>query len=95
MSSGGKGRPIAYGISAELFQRIEQYLEAHKGLSKKGFVAGLILRELDAQEVPNPDDSPDNLPHTPERVEDTGTSADIPAEPEETTEDSLSEDGAE
>lgn len=95
MKGDGKGRPLAYGISAELFQHIEQYLAAHKGLSKKGFLAGLILRELDAQEVPNPDDSPDNLPHTSERVEDTGTSADIPAEPERTTEDSLSEDGAE
>ncbi len=95
MSSGGKGRPIAYGISAELFQRIEQYLEAHKGLSKKGFVAGLILRELDAQEVPNPDDSPESHSDIPEEMGYADVQTDIPvgAEPGETDENPLGEDG--
>lgn len=65
VTSSGKGRPLAYGVSAGLFQRIEQYLDAHKGLSKKGLVAGLILRELDAQETLNPDDSPEGHPDLP------------------------------
>lgn len=67
---GGKGRPLAYGVSAELFRRIEQYLTMHKGLSKKGFVAGLILRELDAQETPDADDSQEDHPAPPEEMED-------------------------
>lgn len=65
MKGNGKGHPFAYGVSAKLFQRIEQYLAAHKGLSKKGLVAGLILRELDAQEASNPDDSPEGRPDLP------------------------------
>lgn len=86
MTSGGKGHPLAYGISAELFQRIEQYLAAHKGLSKKGLVAGLILRELDAKEAPNPDNNQEGHSGIPEETEDAD------AKPRETAEDTLSED---
>ena len=106
VTSSGKGRPLAYGVSAELFQRIEQYLDVHKGLSKKGLVAGLILRELDAQEVLNPDDSPEEHPDAPKETEDMDIQADESAgagsdslledeEPEETAEGSSGEDDAE
>lgn len=89
MSGSGKGHPLAYGVSAELFQRIEQYLAAHKGLSKKGLVAGLILRELDAKEAPNPDDNQEDHSGIPEETENAD------AKQKGTAEDALSEDGVE
>lgn len=83
-----------------------RYLDVHKGLSKKGLVAGLILRELDAQEVLNPDDSPEEHPDAPKETEDMDIQADESAgagsdslledeEPEETAEGSSGEDDAE
>lgn len=95
----GKERPLAYGVSAELFRCIEQYLAAHKGLSKKGFVAGVILRELDAKEKLNPDDSPEEMKSAnPQSDASADTAPDRlmeGEEPKETAEDSTGEDGAE
>ena len=33
-------------ISGTLFQRVEQYLGAHNGVSKRAFVVGLVSQEL-------------------------------------------------
>ena len=42
----GKTRTVAFQVSEELFQRIKKYLEAHKGLSQKDFIVGLVEEAL-------------------------------------------------
>ena len=41
-----KERTLAIAMPETLFQRVEQYLEAHNGVSKRAFVVGLVAQEL-------------------------------------------------
>jgi len=42
----GGDRTLAFQVPEELFQRVKQYLEAHKPLSQKAFVVGLLENAL-------------------------------------------------
>ena len=41
-----KERTLAIAMPETLFQRVEQYVEAHNGVSKRAFVVGLVTQEL-------------------------------------------------
>lgn len=45
-SARGGDRTLAFQVPEELFQRVKQYLEAHKPLSQKAFVVTLIEKAL-------------------------------------------------
>lgn len=42
----GKTRTMAFQVSEEFFQRIKTYLNAHRGLSQRDFVTGLVEQAL-------------------------------------------------
>ena len=42
---------LAIAMPETLFQRVEQYLEAHNGVSKRAFVVGLVSQELRSWEL--------------------------------------------
>ena len=42
----GGDRTLAFQVPEALFQRVKQYLEAHKPLSQKAFVVGLLENAL-------------------------------------------------
>lgn len=42
----GGDRTLAFQVPEVLFQRVKQYLEAHKPLSQKAFVVGLLENAL-------------------------------------------------
>ena len=46
-----KERTLAITMPETLFQRVEQYLEAHKGMSKRAFVVGVVAQELRSWEM--------------------------------------------
>lgn len=46
-----KERTLAIAMPETLFQRVEQYLEAHNGVSKRAFVVGLVSQELRSWEL--------------------------------------------
>lgn len=46
-----KERTLAITMPETLFQRVEQYLEAHKGMSKRAFVVGVVAQELRSWEL--------------------------------------------
>lgn len=41
-----KERTLAIAMPESLFHRVEQYVEAHNGVSKRAFVVGLVTHEL-------------------------------------------------
>lgn len=41
-----KERTLAIAMPESLFHRVEQYVEAHNGVSKRVFVVGLVAQEL-------------------------------------------------
>lgn len=41
-----KERTLAIAMPESLFHRVEQYVEAHNGVSKRAFVVGLVAQEL-------------------------------------------------
>lgn len=46
-----KERTLACAMPEPLFQRVERYLEAHNGVSKRAFVVGLVAQELQSWEL--------------------------------------------
>ena len=52
-----KERTLAITMPETLFQRVEQYLEAHKGMSKRAFVVGVVEQSPD--EVQDQEFGPD------------------------------------
>lgn len=48
----GGDRTLAFQVPEVLFQRVKQYLEAHKPLSQKAFVVGLLENALSADAGP-------------------------------------------
>ena len=51
LSDNKKERTLAIAMPEPLFHRVEQYLQAHSGVSKRAFVVGLVAQELQSWEM--------------------------------------------
>lgn len=51
LSDNKKERTLAIAMPEPLFHRVEQYLQAHSGVSKRAFVVGLVAQELQSWEL--------------------------------------------
>lgn len=47
----GNTRTLAFQVSEELFQRVKSYLSKHGNLKQKDFIIGLIIAELERDDV--------------------------------------------
>ena len=64
-----KERTLAIAMPETLFHRVEQYLEAHSGMSKRAFVAGLVAQELQAWEMEQDQNEAQDQDFDPEQDE--------------------------
>ena len=64
-----KERTLAIAMPETLFHRVEQYLEAHSGMSKRAFVAGLVAQELQSWEMEQDQNEAQDQDFDPEQDE--------------------------
>ena len=64
-----KERTLAIAMPETLFQRVEQYVEAHNGVSKRAFVVGLVTQELQSWSMEQGPDEVQDQEFDPEQDE--------------------------
>ena len=64
-----KERTLAIAMPETLFQRVEQYLEAHNGVSKRAFGVGLVAQELQSWSMEQGPDEVQDQEFDPEQDE--------------------------
>ena len=63
-----KERTLAIAIPESLFHRVEQYVEAHNGVSKRAFVLGLVTQELQSWSMEQGPDEVQDQEFDPNRM---------------------------
>ena len=64
-----KERTLAIAMTESLFHRVEQYVEAHNGVSKRAFVVGLVTQELQSWSMEQGPDEVQDQEFDPEQDE--------------------------
>ena len=64
-----KERTLAIAMPESLFHRVEQYVEAHNGVSKRAFVVGLVTQELQSWSMEQGPDEVQDQEFDPEQDE--------------------------
>ena len=69
LSDNKKERTLAIAMPESLFHRVEQYVEAHNGVSKRAFVVGLVTQELQSWSMEQGPDEVQDQEFDPEQDE--------------------------